>query len=97
MSVMGAAIEITENYRFNNDQTVETEVGTFYVEQRNAGFEPNDGKWLVTQLPELYWTTCGTLHRRRPGKPLGVFADTAGAAEAINVAEQQPVEDVALN
>jgi hypothetical protein len=92
-----STIEISETYRFNNDQTVETEVGTFYVEQRNAGFEPNDGKWIVTQLPELYWTTHGTLHRRRPGKPLGAFATTTEAAAAIEAAELQPVDDIALN
>lgn len=90
-------IEITENFRFNNDQTIETETGTFYVEQRNAGFEPNDGKWIVTQLPELYWTTYGTLHRRRSGKSLGIFVDPAEAAAAIEAAAPQPIEDVALN
>jgi hypothetical protein len=94
---IGQPVEIAETYRFNNDQTVETEVGTFYVEQRNAGFEPNDGAWIVTQLPELYWTTYGTLRRRRPVKRLGVFADIADAVEAIEAAEPQPVDDVALN
>lgn len=92
-----ATVEITENYRFNNDQTVETEVGTFYVEQRNAGFVDNDGKWLVTQLPELYWTAHGTPRRLRPAKHLGAFADAADAVAAINAAEPQPVVDIALN
>lgn len=92
-----ATVEITENFRFNNDQTVETEAGTFYAEQRNAGFEPNDGKWVVTQLPDLYWTGYGTLRRSRPGKSLGVFDSPAEAVAAIEAAEPQPVDDIALN
>jgi hypothetical protein len=94
---IGQPVEIAENFRVNNDQTVETEAGEFYVWQRNEGFEPNDGQWIVTQLPELYWTTYGTLRRRRPAKRLGLFPGIAGAVAAIEAAEQQPVEDVALN
>ena len=81
---------ITENYRFNNDQTITTEIGQFLVEQRNAGFVDNDGHWIVSKLRDLYWSQVGTLVERRPGKYLGAFATPAEADAAIASAEIQP-------
>lgn len=88
---------ITENYRINNDQTVTTETGRFLVEQRNEGFAENDGAWIVSQLPELYWGRCGVLRRRRPGKFLGVFSSTDEASAAIDSATPTEIDDKALN
>lgn len=86
-------VELIENYRINNDQTVTTPAGTFYAEQRNCGFVDNDGAWIITQLPELYWSEGGCLRRRRPGRRVGIFPDATTAAEAIEASEQQPVAD----
>jgi hypothetical protein len=86
-------ITLVETVRINNDQTVKTDAGEFYAEQRNAGFEPNDGAWVVTQLPELYWSGAGVLRQRRPEKFLGVFATPELAVAAIEGAELQPIED----
>ena len=81
-------------YVSNNKRTVETPTITFFVEQRNFGFAENDGRWLLTQLPELYWSAGGCLRQRRPGTFLGVFDDMAAVETAIANAPVQPIEDV---
>ncbi len=81
----------------NNDQTIKTHVAEFLVVQRNVGFIDNDGLWLVSQLPELYWTTTGGLRQRRPGKFLGAFLEPEAALEVILCADPQPIEDKPLN
>lgn len=86
------AIEIVENYRFNNDQTIRTDAVEFMVEQRNAGFADNDGKWIVSQLPELYWSH-GELRQLRGSLFLGVFDTRADAVIVIESAKLQPVDD----
>lgn len=69
---------------------VTTDVGEFMLEQRNIGFEPNDGKWVVTQLPGLFWSEIGVLYQRRPGAFLGVFDTLELAYKAAYEAERQP-------
>ena len=86
-------IHIVETVRINNDQTVKTEVGEFLVCQRNVGYAENDGYWVVTQLPELYWSNGGVLRQRRPEKFLGVFATPVDMVEAIDAATIQPIRD----
>lgn len=81
-------------YNPNNRETVTTDAGTFEMEQRNEGFEPNDGRWIVSQHPELFWSSYGTLRQRRPGAFLGVFETHADALCAVSDAQPQPVTDV---
>lgn len=64
----------------NQDATIQSSAGSFLIEQRNAGFAVNDGKWIVQRLPELYWSH-GTLYQRRAGEFVGTF-DTRAAAVA---------------
>jgi hypothetical protein len=80
----------------NHKQTIKTDVGEFLIEQRDAGFVDNDGQWIVTQLPELYWSSIGILHQRRPATFLGVFRDRAAVDEAISRAAPQPEHDQAV-
>lgn len=77
----------------NNVTMVETNAAQFLIEQRNVGFAQNDGRWIVSQLPELYWSTAGALRQSRPGAFLGVFDTRADADIAISTATQQSVED----
>lgn len=77
-------------YKSNNLQTVVTEVGEFSVEQRNAGFASNDGRWSVHQYADLYWSSIGILTERRPSKFLGVFDTIADVIVAIEAAKVQP-------
>jgi hypothetical protein len=80
-------------YRGNNERTVTTPAAEFLVGQRNAGYVDNDGRWVVSQLPELYWSPGGWLRQRRPGAFLGVFGTEALALAAIEAAERQPERD----
>lgn len=86
-------IQITENFRVNNDQTIKTAVAEFLVMQRNAGYVENDGRWTVSQSPELYWSAAGFLRRRRPGRFLGVFDTKGDAIAAMLAAEAMPIKD----
>lgn len=70
-------------YRSNNERSITTEAAAFLIAQRNAGYADNDGRWIVSQLPELYWSTGGVLRSRRPGAFLGVFDTEAAALAAI--------------
>ncbi len=83
-------------YVSNNARTMTTTVGRFALEQRNVGFFPNDGKWIASQYPELYWSSIGTLRRRRAGRFLGVFATEADALAAIEAADLMPEIDEAV-
>jgi hypothetical protein len=77
----------------NNVQTVKTATGEFMIEQRNVGFADNDGRWIVSQLPELFWSKIGTLRRRRAGRFLGAFDDMPAVNVAIAAADQMPEID----
>lgn len=81
-----------DKYCSNNERSVTTGVGAFLLGQRNAGYADNDGRWVVSQLPELYWSTAGVLRQRRPGVFLGVFDTEAAALTAIEGAGA-PTED----
>jgi len=83
----------TTEYRSNNERSVKTSVADFLIGQRNAGYADNDGRWIVHQLPELYWSPGGVLRRRRPGAYLGAFDTEAAALAAIEAAEAQPERD----
>lgn len=76
--------------QFNNLQTITTDAGEFGVEQRNGGFVDNDGKWVVTQVGELYWSF-GEMRRKARGRVLGVFDTIADAETAIR--DAQPLAD----
>lgn len=82
-----------ETVRFNNDQTIKTEAGKFYVNQRLSGYAENDGKWVVEQLQELYWSPIGVLRRKRRGAFVGVFDTIKDAEDAIKSATLQPIND----
>jgi hypothetical protein len=77
----------------NNDTTIKTSAGQFMLMQRNSGYAVNDGKWVVSQLVELYWSTAGVLRQRRSGTFLGVFDTRAVAGAAITAASAQPIDD----
>lgn len=77
----------------NNRHSVKTDVAEFMIEQRNAGFADNDGRWILSQLPELFWSNIGTLRRRRAGRFLGVFDDMAAINLAVAAAELMPEVD----
>lgn len=66
---------------------------TFLIEQRNIGFANNDGKWIVSQLAELYWSNIGVMRQRRPGAFLGAFDDMDAVNVAIADAAPLPVDD----
>lgn len=86
-------MEIVENFRANNDQTIEAAAGRFMVMQRNIGYVDNDGRWTVELLPELYWSKAGILRRRRPGSFVGVFDSTDEALVAIKETELPEIKD----
>jgi hypothetical protein len=77
----------------NNRRSIKTGVAEFMIEQRNAGFADNDGRWIISQLPELFWSNIGTLRTRRAGRFLGVFDDMAAVDNAIAAAQQAPEID----
>jgi hypothetical protein len=81
---------------FNHDHTVKTEAGEFMLIQRNAGYADNDGRWVVSQLAELYWSGGGALRQRRAGRFLGAFDTLELAMAAVAAAELQPVDDKML-
>lgn len=77
-------------YVSNHEGYTKTDAGEFLYNQRNVGYWENDGKWIVNQLPDLYWDKWGYLAKRREGRTLGLF-DTKEAAEAaIKSAEAMP-------
>lgn len=80
-------------YISNNKRSIKTEIAEFMIEQRNVGFNNNDGRWIVSQLSENYWSDAGFLRQRRPGAFLGVFDTEADALAAIDAAEVQPITD----
>lgn len=84
------------SYVSNNETSVKTAAGEFMLTQRNAGFTDNDGKWIVSQLPELYWSSIGFLRQRRPGALLGIFDTQAEAYAAVAAAAPAPVRDEAV-
>jgi hypothetical protein len=83
----------TTEYRSNNERTETTPAARFLMSQRHAGYADNDGRWVVSQLPELYWSAAGVLRQRRPGAFLGVFDTEAAALATIQAAEPQPERD----
>lgn len=82
------------SYVSNHLHTITTPAGQFVVEQRNVGFASNDGKWVVSLLPELYWSHIGTLRKRREGRFLGAFTGRATANAAIATTGLPPAIDV---
>lgn len=88
----------TSTYRSNNDQSVKRADGAeFMIVQRNAGYADNDGRWIATLLPELFWSNIGTLRRRRASRFLGVFETKADALLAIIEADRGPEVDEPVN
>lgn len=85
--------ESTSIIRINRDETVTTSVGQFSLIQRNSGYADNDGRWLVHQYADLYWSPIGTLRQRRAGRFLGVFDTETEAREATAAAEAVPLDD----
>lgn len=75
----------------NHRHSFTTGAAEFMLEQRNAGFDPNDGRWILNQLPELYWSRAGALYRRRAGRFVGVFEDSDAARDAAAAAGLMPV------
>jgi hypothetical protein len=56
-----------------------------------------NGRWVLSQLPELYWSRAGVLYRRRAGRFVGVFDDSDAARNAAPAAEAMPVvEEIVL-
>lgn len=86
-------IQIIKTVRINNDQTIRTDAGEFMIVQRNAGFAENDGYWVVTLLPGIYWSRGGVLRQRHAGYFLGVFRTDRAVADAITLAEPVPLAD----
>lgn len=80
-------------YVSNNKQSIEADGLKFLVEQRNVGFADNDGRWVVVQLAELYWSGIGVLRQRRPGAFLGVFDDMEAVLAAVAAAAPRPERD----
>ncbi len=74
-------------------ETIKTDVASFLIEQRNVGFADNDGRWIVQQLSELYWSGIGTLRQKRAGAFLGVYDTRESAVAACHKASAQPVQD----
>ena len=88
---------MTTTYVSNRNETVRTEAGMFYLCQRNAGFETNDGRFVVQHLADLYWSAIGTLRQRRgPGRVLGTFDTYEQALAAIDAAGPLPLNDRAV-
>jgi hypothetical protein len=81
------------SYVSNHKASITADGGTFLIEQRNVGFADNDGRWIVSQLAELYWSNIGTMRQRRPGAFLGVFDDMDAVNAAIAAAAPQPERD----
>lgn len=80
-------------YESNHIQTVSAPGGEFMFEQRNGGFVDNDGKWIVNQLPELYFSPTGCLRQRRAGRFLGVAEDLASALALAAATGPMPDDD----
>lgn len=84
---------LVETDDVNNEQRVTTGAGEFMIQQRNMGYEVNDGKWVATQLPELYRGGAGEWRQRRPEYFLGVFGTPVDMVEAIVAAPPRAVCD----
>ena len=85
-------------YRSNNDQTIKRADGAeFMIIQRNAGYADNDGRWVASLQPELFWSNIGTLRRRRAARFLGVFDTKSDALMAIIEADRGPEIDESVN
>lgn len=82
-----------ESVRINKNQSWKTDKGTFQAEQRNEGFAENDGKWILSQHPDLYWSNAGVLRSKGDEKFLGVFLTPVDVIEAIEAAEPLPIRD----
>lgn len=80
-------------YVSNHKASIQANGCTFLIEQRNVGFADNDGRWIVSQLAELYWSNIGTMRQRRPGAFLGVFEDMDAVNAAIAAAAPLPERD----
>ena len=80
----------TSTYASSNRRTFTTDAGRFMIERRNAGFADNDGRWIISQLPEYRWTFGGELRKCRHGAFLGSFDTEADAVAAAESAEQLP-------
>ena len=80
-------------YISNNKASIEANGLKFLIEQRNVGFVNNDGRWIVSQLAELYWSNIGVMRQRRPGAFLGVFDDMDAVRAVIAAAAPQPERD----
>ncbi len=76
-------------YVSNNRSSYSNNTGAFQIEQRNAGFVQNDGRWIAHQDGEYYWSA-GLLKRRRAGRHLGDFATREAAIAACDAAERMP-------
>ena len=75
-----------DTYVSNHRQSFSAPAGTFMLEQKNAGFVENDGRWILAQLPESTWVY-GQLRITRKGRVVGVFdteAEARIAASAID-------------
>lgn len=70
-------------YITNNNATFSTEIGRFMIEQRNVGYSTNDGRWLLTLLPEHSFGANGRMVQRRPGQFLGGYDSLTLAVEAM--------------
>jgi hypothetical protein len=86
-------ITLVESVLINNDQSITTDAGTFMICQRNEGYAENDGRWVVSQLASLYWSTAGVLRSKGDEKFLGVFLTPVDVIEAIEAAEPLPLRD----
>jgi len=80
-------------YVSNNKASIEANGLKFLIEQRNVGFANNDGRWIVSQLAELYWSPIGVMRQRRPGAFLGVFDSLEAVHAAVSAATPQPERD----
>ncbi|SCL32961.1 hypothetical protein GA0070616_4600 [Micromonospora nigra] len=81
------------SYVSNHEDTITTDAAEFAIAQRNIGFADNDGRWIVSQLPDLYWSPIGVLRQRRPGAFLGAFDTREVAEAAISAAQPLPEQD----
>jgi hypothetical protein len=81
------------SYVSNNEWSFKTDVAEFVLVQRNVGFEPNDGRWIVRQCAEFYFGEGGFFRQRRPGRFLGTFDDAGAAMRAVATATRVPVDD----
>ena len=79
-------------YITNNNVTLSTEIGRFMIEQRNVGYSTNDGRWLLTLLPEHSFGTNGRMIQRRPGQFLGGYDSLTAAVGAMHAFSAPPAE-----